>query len=165
MARFPGKHLFMRLGILPLMLMPGRYAAAAPTQQITSPQQITLYVFRGAQKILGPDGKGHDAFVPASIVVHLDRPVTVTVINYDEHGHSVTAPGLGLDAIIKPGHEVGEKVTPVRTTFTFTPNKLGTFRWYCKIPCDAGGKYWAMGQGYGGPGKEGFMAGHIVVIA
>jgi hypothetical protein len=32
-------------------------------------------------------------------------PVKVTVYNYDEGEHTITAPGLGLNALIKPGTE------------------------------------------------------------
>ena len=58
-----------------------------------------------------------------------------------------------------------DMVTPTTTTFTFTPTKAGVFRWFCTLPCDDEAKYWAMSQGFGGLGKEGFMARFIVVMA
>jgi len=136
---------------------------AAPANAAAG-QSMTIYIFGGSQKIMGPDGKPHDTVVPANFVVKAGTPVTVTVINYDEGPHSITAPDLKLDATIKGGHEVGTKVEPVSTTFTFTPTKKGNFRWYCKLPCDAKHNYWAMSQGFGGPGQEGYMAGEIVVL-
>lgn len=127
-------------------------------------QSMTMYIFGGSEGIKGPDGKSHDAFVPSSIVVKAGQPVTLTIVNYDESPHSITATGLGIALQIKPGQEVGEKVQPVTTTVTFTAKKKGVFRWFCATPCDMKAGMWAMGQGYGGPGKEGFMAGNIVVI-
>lgn len=139
-------------------------AARAPAQQ------LTLYVLRGqiapgVRGVPGPDKKGHDAIVPANFVVKAGVPVVLKVINYDEGQHSITSPALGLNFVIKPGHELKNgTVEPVTSTFTFTAKKPGTFRWYCIYPCDKGANYWAMGQGYSGPGKEGFMAGFIVVL-
>jgi hypothetical protein len=127
-------------------------------------QQMTLYVFRGVQGILGPDGKGHDAIVPPNFVVKAGVPVQLTIINYDEGAHTITCKDLGLDIQIKGGKEVGKNVEPVTTMASFTPAKKGTFRWYCALACDAGQHGWAMEQGYAGPGKEGYMAGFIVVM-
>jgi hypothetical protein len=122
-------------------------------------------LFRGETGIKGPDGKGHDSFVAPNFVVKSGAPVTVTVVNYDEGSHSMTAPGVGLDASITGGKALSNgKIGPVTTHFTFTPTTKGTFRWYCKIPCDKGANYWAMGPGYDGPSENGFMAGYIVVI-
>lgn len=127
-------------------------------------QEITVYVFRGAQGIQGPDGKGHDAFVPSSFAVKAGAPVHLTVINYDEGAHTITSDALGLNILIKPGKEVGKTVQPVTTEASFTPSKKGTFRWYCATDCDGGGGGWAMKQGYAGKAKEGYMAGFIVVL-
>ncbi len=129
-----------------------------------SAQKVTVYVFRGKQGILGPDGKGHDAFVPPNFVVKAGVPVTVDFINYDEGAHTLTAPKANLNIQIKGGKEVGNDVEPVTTTATFTIAKAGTYRWYCALTCDAGGHGWAMEQGYAGPGKEGYMAGFIVAM-
>jgi plastocyanin len=127
-------------------------------------QKVTLYIFRGKQGILGPDGKGHDAFVPSSFVVKAGSPVTVDFINYDEGPHTLTAPKLNLNIVVNPGKEVGNDVKPVTTTATFTVAQPGTYRWYCAVTCDAGGHGWAMEQGYAGPSKEGYMAGFIVAM-
>jgi len=127
-------------------------------------EKITIYIFRGIQGIKGPDGKGHDAFVPSSFVVKTGVPITLEFINWDEGAHTLTAPDMGLNIMIKGGKEVGGKVEPVTTTYTLTPAKKGTYRWYCALTCDAGGGGWAMQQGWSGPSKEGYMAGFIVVL-
>jgi plastocyanin len=146
-----------------------------------APQHIFIYVFRGhingKPGVPGADGKGHDTLVPSTFAVKVGTPVIVTVVNYDEGAHSIVAPDLGLNVTIKPGtetkdakdheaasEEIGEGVQPVTTTFTFTPTKTGVFRWFCALPCDAGQHGWAMQMGYSGPGKEGAMAGFIVVL-
>lgn len=133
-------------------------ATAAPAQK------VTVYIFRGKTGILGPDKKGHDAFVPPNFVVKAGVPVTVDFINYDEGAHTLTAPKAKLDIQIKGGKEVGNDVEPVTTSATFTLAQPGTYRWYCALTCDAGGHGWAMEQGYAGPGKEGYMAGFIVAM-
>lgn len=123
-----------------------------------------MYIFRGKEKVMGPDGKSHDAIVPSDIVTKANAPVTVTGINYDESEHSMTCPELKLDQVFKAGKQVGENVEPVSTTFTLTFSTPGVYRWYCRFPCDMGAKMWAMTAGYGGPDKEGFMAGRIIVL-
>jgi plastocyanin len=137
---------------------------AVPKPAAADSQALTIYVFGGSEGIMGPDGKPHDTVVPSSFVVKAGQPVSVTVINYDESPHSITSSALGIDLQVKPGKEVGKTVQPVTSTFTFTAQKPGVYRWYCVIPCDKGHGMWAMGDGYGGPGKEGFMAGNIVVV-
>jgi plastocyanin len=166
------------IGVGALLAAPSRPAQASAVH--TAPQQVVIDVFRGhingKTGVPGPDKKGHDTFVPSTIAVKVGVPVKVTVVNYDEGAHSIVAPGLGLNVTIKPGiepkdvsesakEEIGEGVKPVATTFSFTPKKAGVYRWYCALPCDAGQGYWAMGMGYSGPGKEGAMAGFIVVLA
>jgi plastocyanin len=153
--------LFAAVGIT----LAGTFAVGSLASR-ASAQQLTLYVFSGKFKIKGPDGRAHDTIVPSNFVVKAGVPVKVTVINYDEAQHSITAPGLKLDLLIQGGKEnkATGVVTPVTSTFTFTASKKGVYRWYCKIPCDHKANLWAMGPGFGGPGKEGFMAGYIVVI-
>ena len=55
----------------------------------------------------GPDGKGHDSFVPSSFVVKAGSPVRLQVINYDTDAHTVTAPDLGLNFRVNPGTKAG----------------------------------------------------------
>lgn len=140
-------------------------------------QQLTIYVFRGKESIPGAaDGKGHDTMVPSTFAVKVGVPVRVTVVNYDEGEHTITAPGLGLNAVIKPGTlfttppaganatELLNQVVPGITHFTLTVNKAGVYRWHCALPCDAGAKGWAMTSDTTGPGRNGFMAGYIVGV-
>ncbi|HZR92431.1 MAG TPA: hypothetical protein VFA44_08505 [Gaiellaceae bacterium] len=153
-------------------------AGTAKHGRAAAAQQLTIYVFRGKEKIPGaPDGKGHDTIVPSTFAVKVGVPVQVTVINYDEGAHTITAPALGLNAQIKPGTkfttapagagatELLNQVVPRVTHFTFTVKKAGVYRWYCALPCDAGGKGWATTAGSTGPDRLGFMAGYIVGVA
>ena len=139
-------------------------AVLAGSSARAADEQLTIYVFRGVQGVKGPDGKGHDAVVPPSFVVKAGVPTHLQIINYDEGAHTITCADLSVNIQIAGGKEVGGTVTPVTTTATITASKRGTYRWYCALACDAGAKGWAMEQGYGGPSKEGFMAGYIVVL-
>jgi plastocyanin len=97
----------------------------------------------------GPEGKWHDAFLPADFSVKAGTTVHVTVYNYDEAAHSFNSPDLGTNAEIAAG---GEK-KPSKTTFTFkAPQKTGSYAWFCAMPCDP----WAMGH-------DGFMKGYVTV--
>jgi plastocyanin len=100
---------------------------------------------------LGPDGKWHDAFLPATFTVHAGDKVTVSVKNYDGGAHSFTSPSLGLNAMIP----AGSMSHPHQTTFTFTaPKKPGRYAWWCAMPCDP----WAMSH-------VGYMRGYVTVKA
>lgn len=48
----------------------------------------------------GPDGKWHDAFLPAYPVVTAGQPTRITFVNYDNGAHSMIAPGLNLNVRI-----------------------------------------------------------------
>lgn len=96
----------------------------------------------------GPDGKWHDAFLPADFSVPRDVPVKVTVFNYDDAPHSFTAPALHLNEII-PGAKAGK---PGKLTFTLKAVKAGRYAWWCTQPCDP----WAMSH-------DGYMRGFVTV--
>lgn len=99
----------------------------------------------------GPDGKWHDAFLPADVSVKAGQRVTVTVSNYDDMPHTFTAPGLHVNATIPAGAE--KKAG--KATFTFTaPAKPGAYPWICAMPCDP----WAMAH-------DGYMKGYLTVTA
>lgn len=99
----------------------------------------------------GPDGKWHDAFLPAKFSVKAGQRVTVTVNNYDDAQHTFTAPTLGVNQMIPAA--AGKKAGTV--TFTFTaPAKAGAYTWICAMPCDP----WAMAH-------DGYMKGHVTVTA
>ena len=96
----------------------------------------------------GPDGKWHDAFLPASFSVQRGAKVTVTVLNYDDSMHTFDVPGMHVNQMIMGGNEK----TPHKTTFTFTAGKDGKFLWHCDPKCDP----WAMHH-------VGFMRGYVTV--
>jgi plastocyanin len=129
-----------------------------------SSSTLSVYIFPSEQGIKGPDGKGHDSFVPSSFVLHSGVPTTLNIINYDEGLHTITAPDLGLNLMITPGSSVGDEVQPVTTTATVTVPQAGVYRWYCAMDCDGGGGNWAMSNGFDGKDQDGFMAGNIVVL-
>lgn len=100
---------------------------------------------------LGPDGKWHDAFLPADFKVHPGAKVTVTFENYDGGAHTFTSPSLGVNTAIP----AGSMSHPHQTTFTFTaPKKAGRYAWWCAIPCDP----WAMSH-------DGYMRGYVTVAS
>jgi plastocyanin len=119
----------------------------------TKPEALTLSVKADDEHgRKGPDGKWHDAFLPADFTVHAGAKVTVTVENYDGGPHTFTSPSLGVNAIIPGG---GSLSAPQRVTFTFTaPKKTGKYQWWCAAPCDP----WAMAH-------NGYMRGFVTVTA
>lgn len=96
----------------------------------------------------GPDGKWHDAFLPAYPRVTAGQPTKLVFVNYDSGAHSMVAPGLGLNIQIPAAHGS----TPGRTTVVLTAKKAGSYDWWCGSPCDP----WAMTH-------NGYMRGSIVV--
>lgn len=153
------------------MSMGGRRANTPPVVDasvlgIAGTQRITVYVLPGGTGLgfTGPDKAHHDTVVPSSFVLRKGVPVTVTVVNLDDMPHSITAPGLGVNIIIKPGDDRRNGAVAARTTtYTFTPAKAGEFRWFCVFPCDMP-QHWAMSPSYDGPDRDGFMAGIIRVL-
>lgn len=131
-------------------------AAATPQHAVkaasVAAKRLTLVVKTDEQHgRKGPDGKWHDAFLPADFSVKAGQRVTVTVYNHDDAGHTFTAPGLGVNATIPAA--TGKKAGKV--TFTFTaPAKAGSYEWICAMPCDP----WAMAH-------DGYMKGHVTVTA
>ena len=97
----------------------------------------------------GPDGKWHDAYLPAGFTVRAGRTVRVTLSNYDTAPHTFTAPGLRVNVIVA----AGSAARPATATFTFTASKAGSYRWRCLGNCDP----WAMSH-------LGFMTGIVRVV-
>jgi heme/copper-type cytochrome/quinol oxidase subunit 2 len=125
-----------------------------------------VYVLPGGSGFgfTGPDKAHHDTVVPSSFVLRKGVPVIITVVNLDNMRHSITAPGLGVNIIVKPGGDRRNgAVAPGSITYTFIPAKAGQFRWFCVFPCDMP-QHWAMSASYDGPGRDGFMAGIIRVL-
>ena len=96
----------------------------------------------------GPDGKWHDAFLPASFTVKRGDVVTVSVANYDDSMHTFNAAGLHVDEVIMGGSAAKPRIT----TFRFTATKDGKFAWHCDPKCDP----WAMHH-------VGYMRGVVTV--
>lgn len=129
---------------------PGGAAAATPA---VAPQALTIGVKADDEHgRRGPDGKWHDAFLPADFSVHAGALVTITILNYDGGPHTFTAPGLHVNAIIPGNGALGH---PQRITFSFrAPKSPGSYQWWCAVPCDP----WAMTH-------DGYMRGVVKVIA
>lgn len=137
-------------------------ASAGKAKAPTAYQTMIIVGHTLGQK--GPDGLSHDTTYGANLTLKKGQRVVVTVYNFDEGPHTITAPGLKLNVKI-PGALNEEKGVPSKTIFSFTPTKAGTFRWFCSLPCDAGQKYWAMSASKKGSGQDGFMAGYFTVTA
>jgi hypothetical protein len=136
------------------------FAVATATASSTTPTATQTMVIVGhSLGAKGSDGLRHDTTLGASFTVQQGTRVVVTVYNYDEGPHTITAPGLGLNVTI-PGAKNEEQGIASKTTFSFIATKAGKFLWVCKLPCDAGQKFWDMKN----PEKKiGFMAGYITV--
>jgi plastocyanin len=134
-------------------------ATASPKKNATITQ--TMVIVGHSLGAKGSDGLRHDTTLGANFSVPQGTKVTVTVYNYDEGPHTITAPKLGLNVTI-PGAKDEENGVPSQKTFTFTASKAGEFSWWCSLPCDAGQKFWDMKNS---TKKNGFMAGLITVSA
>jgi plastocyanin len=114
-------------------------------------QYVSMVINPGYK--LGSDSKLHDAFTPGDITVNAGSEVQLSVYNFDDGTHTVTAGDIGVNMQV-----AGAKVkgTPGVTTYTFTPTKKGTFKWICADKCDGQNGQWAMTQ-------DNYMNGHITV--
>lgn len=102
---------------------------------------------------LGPDGKMHDAFINGDITLTEGKEVTLHFLNYDGGTHTYTCADLGLNIKIMGSTKKGQ---PMETTYTFTPDKTGAFKWYCADKCDGQNGQWAMTH-------AGYMTGTITI--
>jgi plastocyanin len=135
-------------------------SATASSKKAASVTQ-TMVIVGHSLGAKGSDGLRHDTTLGANFTVAQGSRVTVTVYNYDEGPHTITAAKLGLNVTI-PGAKDEENGIASKTTFTFTAKKAGKFLWFCSLPCDKGQGYWDMQS----PSKKiGFMAGYITVAA
>ena len=121
-------------------------AAAKPSS--STPRLTILVKSDDEHAKKGPDGKWHDAFLPANPVVRAGVKTTITFVNYG--AHSLVAPGLGLNVKIP----AAKGSTPGRVTITLKAKKAGSYDWWCGSPCDP----WAMTH-------NGYMRGSILVKA
>ncbi len=144
---------------------PGTASAVASAFSGVTSQNYTVYVLPGDMGFMGPSNRHHDTIAPSSFVLKVGVPVTFTVVNFDDGGHSMTSTGLGMNIMIKPGtDEADGSIKPTVTTYTFTPTKKGAFHWNCMERCD-GPDHWAMSTApNGNPGRDGYMGGWIRVL-
>lgn len=145
---------------------PGTDSAVASAFSGVTSQHYTVYVLPGGMGFMGPGNKNHhDTIAPSNFVLKVGVPVTFTVVNFDDGGHSITSAGLGVNIIINPGtDEADGSIKPTVTTYTFTPTKKGQFHWNCIIKCD-GPSHWAMSMAPDGmAGRDGYMGGWFQVL-
>jgi plastocyanin len=127
-------------------------AAAGGQKHNTALPTVTILVKSDAEHAKkGPDGKWHDAFLPAYPSVKAGRTTRLSFVNYDSGPHSMVAPGLNLNVTVP----AAKGSVPGRVTVLLkAPAKAGRYDWWCGSPCDT----WAMTH-------NGYMRGSIVVHA
>ncbi len=137
-------------------MMSGSAQPASATATAVKPQSIKLAIKSDTEHgRRGPDGKWHDAFLPAGFTVKAGAQVTVTVTNYDQSPHTFTSSTLSDTQVIDAHIAAGTASGPTTTTFTFTaPSQPGKYQWWCAEPCDP----WAMSH-------IGYMRGIVTVTA
>jgi hypothetical protein len=64
-----------------------------------------------------PDGKWHDAYLPAAFSVKSGDKVVVTIRNYDAAPHTFTSPRLHLNVVIKTGNARFGAPNPATTEY------------------------------------------------
>lgn len=141
----------------------GSASTGGATQPQPAAQLLAFQVVGPADAVvLGPDGNKHDVFTAlGSTSVKVGVPVTITITNKDDVMHSMTSPDLGLNIVIPAKTDKGDGTV----SYTFTPTKAGTFRWFCALPCDTDNAGWDMTSDASGVGQTNFMAGTITVTA
>ena len=143
---------------------PGTASAIQSAFAGVTAMHYTVYALPGNMGFVGPDGQHHDTIAPSFFVLKVGVPVTFTVVNFDDGGHSITAPGL-MNIMLKPGtDEPDGSIKPAVTTYTFTPTKAGEFKWHSIVKCD-GPSHFSMSNSFNGPGQDGYMAGLIKVMS
>ena len=142
----------------------GPNSTATTSKHKSAPAPVTLHfrITGPDDGKAGPDGAKHDLFAALdNQPITVGQKVTLSIENTDDAAHSLTAPDLGLNIQI-PGGQDGKSSF---TTYTFTPKRSGTFRWYCAIPCDSDNNGWDMTSAGEGQDQTGFMAGTFTVVA
>jgi heme/copper-type cytochrome/quinol oxidase subunit 2 len=122
---------------------PAATQGAATAPAVTAPARTESLKIVGGAK-LGPDGKKHDEFTKTEFAVKVGQPLKLKIDNTDDVPHSITAPVVGINLMIRPGVH----------TYTLVVTQAGKFQWFCIIPCDSDAGGWAMSH-------PGFMAGYI----
>ena len=124
-------------------------SASATPKHASTLRQLTILVKSDDEHgKKGPDGKWHDAFLPANPVLKAGQTTRITFVNYDGGAHSLVAPGLNLNVQIP----AAKGSVPGRVSIVLTAKKAGRYDWWCASPCDT----WAMTH-------NGYMRGSVVV--
>jgi plastocyanin len=152
------------VGGLALVACGSTGATNLPPQTVIQGQpaaQVIQFQIHGAGSgKQGPDGATHDVFAALSgTTVKVGVPVTITIDNTDDTQHSMTSPDLGLNIVVPGKTDKGDGTI----SYTFTPTKAGSFRWFCALPCDTDNAGWDMTADGSGSDQLGFMAGTITV--
>jgi heme/copper-type cytochrome/quinol oxidase subunit 2 len=126
-----------------VVTQPAATQGAATAPAVTAPARTESLKIVGGAK-LGPDGKQHDEFTKTEFAVKVGQPLKLKIDNTDDVPHSITAPVVGVNLMIRPGVH----------TYTLVVTQAGKFQWFCIIPCDSDAGGWAMSH-------PGFMAGYI----
>lgn len=139
-----------------LMMGQGQGSGSSVQTEAVRTQDVRLVIRSDTEHgRMGPDGKWHDAYLPANFTVHAGDRVKVTVVNYDTSAHSFTSSSLSSSQLINQMISAGSAGSPSTTTFTFiAPTTPGQYAWWCAMPCDP----YAMAH-------VGFMRGNVTVAA
>ena len=148
------RHLVFVAVVIAVVASAAGTASATRAKATTSARQgqaLTILVKSDTEHAKkGPDGKWHDAFLPADFAVKAGQKTTVTILNYDNGPHSLVSPSLNLNVQIPAAK--GSK--PGRVSFSLNAPKAGRYDWWCGSPCDP----WAMTH-------DGYMRGFITATA
>jgi heme/copper-type cytochrome/quinol oxidase subunit 2 len=88
--------------------------------------QPVVYLMAGPGIKPGPDGQLHDAFSVTNFYVHPGQPVKLIINNTDDVPHSINAPSIGVNIMVRPGTHA----------YTLLVRQTGVFKWDCMLPCD-----------------------------
>ncbi|MEP7104304.1 MAG: hypothetical protein ABI838_00470 [Chloroflexota bacterium] len=136
--------------------------AATNSGSSSGAAQLLSYMVVGPEDAttVGPDGAKHDVFMSMGATsVKVGVPVTITITNKDGAMHSMTSAELGFNIIVPAATDKADGTV----SYTFTPTKTGSFRWFCALPCDTDNEGWDMTSDGTGNGQNNFMAGTITV--
>lgn len=122
---------------------PGRPVVHVVKMSGTPAVQPAVFLSVSPEIKPGPNGKLHDAFSVTNFEVRAGHAVKLVINNTDSAVHSITAPGAGVNILIRPGTH----------TYTLLVRKTGRFQWYCMKPCDP----YAMSH-------TGYMRGYITSV-
>lgn len=148
------------VGAVPALARHATHARPAAADPVAPPSHTVLInVFTAKERVPTPNSNGtfSTAMVPSRWGIDLGVPNVVTVYNYTPAAHTIVAPDLDLNVVVKAGKAIkkafaGETdteringVVPSVTTFTVTGNAQGAYAWNSTAPDDAG--KWGM-SGY-----------------